>query len=192
MLSHFGKLILLDALSVVTFVGQGNTTPAFVAVPDQVANAGVTLLITNSATDVDVPAQTLTFVAVSPLPDNATIAPATGVFSWRPLVSQANTTNVIQIKVTDNGQPNLSATNNFKVVVSPVSVPMVSSIAANGSAIQLTVNGPSGPDYTLLRSTNLIDWEPVATLTSPPSPVTLVDTNYPAGPAQYYRVQLGP
>jgi hypothetical protein len=69
---------------------------------------------------------------------------------------------------------------------------MVSSVVTNTGAIQLTVNGPSGPDYTLLRSTNLIDWLPVATLTSPPPPVTLVDTNYPDGPAQFYRVQLGP
>ncbi len=182
----------LPAMSVVTFVGQGNTPPTIGAVPDQSVNAGMTLAITNTATDSDLPSQTLTFGPANTLPANATIAPDTGVFSWRPLVSQANTTNVIQIKVTDSGQPNLSATNSFKVLVSPISAPVVSSIATNGAEIQLTVNGPVGPDYTLLRSTNFIDWQPVSTLSSPLPPVTLVDTNYPDGPAQFYRVQLGP
>jgi len=182
----------LPAMSVVTFVGQGNTPPTIGSVSDQSVNAGFTLLITNSATDSDLPSQVLTFSPVNPWPTSAAIVPDTGVFSWRPLVSQANTTNVIQIKVTDNGRPNLSATNSFKVVVNPIFPPMVGSIATNGGAIQLTVNGPSGPDYTLLRSTNFIDWQPVSTLLSPLPPVTLVDTNYPNGAVQFYRVQLGP
>ena len=182
----------LPAMSVVTFAGQGNTPPTIGSVPDQSLNAGVTLLITNSATDSDLPSQVMTFGPANAWPANAAIAPDTGVFSWRPLVSQANTTNVIQIQVTDNGHPNLSATNSFKVVINPISAPMVSSIVTNGGAIQLTVNGPTGPDYTLLRSTNLIDWEPVSTVSSPLPPVTLVDTNYPDGAAKFYRVQLGP
>jgi hypothetical protein len=58
--------------------------------------------------------------------------------------------------------------------------------------IDLVVDGPSGPDYTLLTSTNLLDWESIFTAVSPTPPVTLSDTNSPAAPARFYRVQLGP
>jgi hypothetical protein len=181
----------LPAMSVVTFVGQGSTPPTIGPVPDQTVNPGVTLLVTNTASASDVPPQTLTFSNANTFPAGATVNPTSGVFSWRPLISQANTTNAIQIQVTDSGQ-NLSATNSFNVIVNPISQPMVSSIATNGGAIDLIVNGPSGPDYTLLTSTNMIDWQTVTTVSSPTPPVTLEDTNYPSGPMRFYRIQLGP
>ncbi|HXT12629.1 MAG TPA: carbohydrate binding domain-containing protein [Candidatus Angelobacter sp.] len=191
-LSNSSFTYTLPAMSVVTFVGQGNTSPSIGAVPDQTINPGVTLLITNVASDADLPPQTLTFAPANTIPAGASVNPTNGVFSWRPFVSQANTTNVIRISVTDNGQPNLSATNSFTVIVNPMSRPIVSSVTTNGSEIDLVVNGPSGPDYTLLTSTNLVNWRPVLSVSSPVPPVTLVDTNYPNGPERFYRIQLGP
>jgi hypothetical protein len=182
----------IPAMSVVTFAGRGNTPPTIGFVPAQTVNPGVTLLVTNTASDSDLPPQTLTFGGANIFPANATINASSGVFSWRPLVSQANTTNAIQIKVTDSGQPNLSATNSFNVIVNPISSPVLSSISLSGGQIDLLVNGPLGPDYTLLTSTNLTDWRPVLTVLSPTPPVTLVDTNYPNDPVRFYRVQLGP
>jgi hypothetical protein len=88
--------------------------------------------------------------------------------------------------------PNLSATNSFNVVVNPISAPVVSSVNTNGGEFNLVVNGPSGPDYTLLGSTDLVNWQSVLTVSSPIPPVTLSDTNYPNQPAQFYRVELGP
>lgn len=190
--TNFSFTYTVPALSVVTFVGQGNTAPTIAAVPDITVYPGVTLTVTNTATDSDSPAQTLTFGSATTLPTNAAIAPTTGVFTWRPLVSQANTTNLIQITVTDNGQPNLSATNSFRVVVNPISASVVSSVTANGAQIDVTVSGPAGPDYTLLSSTNLADWTPVSTVSSPTPPVMLVDTNAPNGSMRFYRVQVGP
>jgi hypothetical protein len=134
----------------------------------------------------------LTFSAANTIPSNATINGSSGSFSWRPPVSQAGTTNLIQIKVTDSGQPNLSATNSFNVIVNPISNPVLSSIAVSAGQLHLLVNGPSGPDYTLLTSTNLVTWQSMLTLTSPVPPVVLVDTNFPNGTARFYRVQLGP
>jgi glucuronoarabinoxylan endo-1,4-beta-xylanase len=182
----------VPAMSVVTFAGQGNTPPGIGVVANQTVNPGVTLLVTNAASDLDLPVQLLTFSAGNTFPANATINSSSGVFSWRPLVSQANTTNSIQIKVTDSGQPNLSATNSFKVIVNPIAPPVMSSITVNGAEIDLLLDGPSGPDYSLLTSTNLIDWQSVLTVTSPVPPITFVDTNYPQVPARFYRARLGP
>ena len=180
----------VPAMSVVTFVGQGNTPPAIGAVPSQTANAGVTLLVTNTASDSDLPAQTLTFSPANTFPANATVN-SSGFFSWRPLVSQANTTNVIQIQVTDGGSPPLSATNSFEVMVNAVSNPMIGSVSYSPGLVTMTVNGPQGPDYTLWTSTNLMDWQALFIINSPTIPFIMTDTNS-ADPARFYRFQIGP
>ena len=53
-----------------------------------------------TATDSDIPANVLTFSLVSP-PSGASINSASGLFNWRPVVAQANTTNTVQVQVTD-------------------------------------------------------------------------------------------
>jgi hypothetical protein len=189
----------LPALSVVTFVGQGstnppNTAPALAPIAGQTINAGVTLMVTNAATDTDQPPQTLTFSLLSAT-NNTTLTPlnnTTAVFTWRPLVSQADTTNPITVKVADNGTPNLSATNSFTVKVNPLAQPTVSSISVSGGQVSLVVTGAVGPDYTLWASTNLTSWQVLFTSNSPVTPVTLVDTNFNANPVRFYRIQLGP
>ena len=52
--------------------------------------------------------------------------------------------------------------------------------------------GAVGPDYTVLISTNLTSWQVLFTSNSPVTPVTLVDTNFNAYTARFYRIQLGP
>jgi hypothetical protein len=160
-------------------------------VPDQTVNAGVTLLVTNTATAPDVPPQTLSFAPANVFPANATLNSSNGVLSWRPLVAQANTTNVFQIQVTDSSPPNLSATNSFHVVVNPVANPVLSSLSLSPGQVSMTASGPAGPDYTLWTSTNLINWQALFTTNSPPTPFTLIDTNT-SDQARFYRIQIGP
>jgi glucuronoarabinoxylan endo-1,4-beta-xylanase len=187
----------LPALSIVTFAGQGvlpNTPPALASIANQTINAGFALVLTNTANDTDQPPQQLTFSLLS-APTNATLTPLNtnnAVFSWRPLVNQANTTNSIALKVADNGTPSLSATSSFKVTVNPLIQPMVSSINVSGGQVSLVATGTVGPDYTVLISTNLAIWQVLFTSNSPALPVTLVDTNVNAYPFRFYRIQLGP
>jgi len=64
-------------------------------------------------------------------------------------------------------------------------------ISNSGSQFTLTVNGLAGMSYTLWTSTNLVDWRAMLTTNPLSAPFTLTDTNA-AGPARFYRVQLGP
>jgi hypothetical protein len=147
-------------------------------------------MITNSATDPDLPAQTLTFSLLAS-PSNAAINSSSGIFVWRPTVSQANSTNIVRTIVTDNGFPSLSDTNTFTITVNPLNQPILTSVGIADGEINLLANGDAGPDYTLLASTNLTDWQPVLTTKPSVLPVSLVVTNSGA-PQQYYRIQLGP
>jgi glucuronoarabinoxylan endo-1,4-beta-xylanase len=187
----------IPAMSVVTFVGQGiigqvNTPPMLSPVADQTINVGQTLLVTNVATDAAVPPNTLTFNLLSS-PVGATLTgwnATSALFSWRAPVSQANTSNLVTVAVTDNGT-SLSATNSFHVFVNAVTNPMIGPISLAPGQVSLTVNGPQGPDYTLWTSTNLVNWQVLFTTNSPPIPFTVLDTNFTA-PKQFYKFQIGP
>jgi hypothetical protein len=92
-----------------------------------------------------------------------------------------------------NNGTSLSATNSFTVTVNPLAQPTVSSISVSGGQVSLVATGAVGPDYTVWVSTNLTSWQILFTSNSPPTPVTLVDTNNPgAYTARFYRIQLGP
>ena len=175
-------------------VTEGNETPIFNPVPDQTINAGANLMITNAVTDPDVPPLTLAFALLNG-PTNATLTTdgsgTRSIFTWRPLVSQAGTTNPVSVQVTDSGTPNLSATNYFNVVVSPLNQPVLGSVTFSNGQVNLVVNGDQGPDYTLLTSTDLINWQALFTTNSPLLPLLLVDTNS-TDAARFYRIQLGP
>jgi glucuronoarabinoxylan endo-1,4-beta-xylanase len=181
----------IPEMSVVTFVGTGSTaaSPTIGTTPNQTVNVGVTLLVTNTASASDVPPNTLSFSPANTFPATATVN-SSGLFSWRPLVSQANTTNVIQIQVTDSGS-NLSATNNFNVVVNVVTNPIVNGVSLSSGQVNLTVNGPEGPDYTLLTSSNLMSWQALLKTNSPAIPFTISDTNLNQ-PDRFYKFQIGP
>jgi glucuronoarabinoxylan endo-1,4-beta-xylanase len=186
----------LPALSVVTFVGQqqpSNTPPILAPVASKTINAGATLVVTNTATDTNQPTPTLAFSLLN-APNNATLTPlnnTNAVFTWRPLVSQANTTNPITVRVTNN-VTSLSATNSFTVTVNPLVQPAVSSISVSGGQVSLVATGALGPDYTLWASTNLISWQLLFTSNAPVIPVTLVDTNFNIYPIRFYRIHIGP
>ncbi|HEV2318751.1 MAG TPA: putative Ig domain-containing protein, partial [Verrucomicrobiae bacterium] len=182
----------LPAMSIVSFAGLGtNYPPALTAVPNQIVNPGVTVNATNKATDVDAPPQALTFNLVS-APAGASLNASTGIFTWRPPVSAAGTTNLVIVQVANNGTPALSATNSFNVIVNPLPPPSISSIVVAGQRITLTAEGTQGPDYTLQASTNLINWQSVLTTNSPALPATLLYTNSQPGLDCFFRLELGP
>ena len=68
------------------------------------------LSLTASASDPDVPAQTLTFSLDAAAPPGATIDPATGMFTWTPTADQGPGEYPVTIRVSDDGAPNLADT----------------------------------------------------------------------------------
>jgi glucuronoarabinoxylan endo-1,4-beta-xylanase len=183
----------IPALSIVTFVGastMSDSPPVLAPVANRTIGAGVTLLVTNTATDSNVPAPTLAFSLLA-APANATLNSSNGVLLWRPLVSQANTTNTITVEVADNSTPVLSATNSFTVTVTPLALPVITSISSRNGLWLLTASGAAGPDYTLTTSTNLQNWQAVFLTNSPAMPLTLTVTN-DLEPQRFYRLQVGP
>jgi hypothetical protein len=170
----------------------GNTAPTLNAISDQTVNPGETLNLPTVANDPDVPPQTLTF-SLTTAPMGASIDPNTGVFTWRPSVSQANAAYPVTITVTDNGSPNLNASQSFNVIVNGVTYPAFGAVSRTGGQFSLTVDtGTVGPDYIVMASTNLVNWESIFTNSSPSLPFTFTDTNAVEFNSRFYRIQLAP
>jgi hypothetical protein len=169
---------------------QTNTPPVLAAISNRTVNVGKTVAFTASATDTDTPPQTLTFTLLAGA-TNATLNTNSGAFSFRPLVTQANSTNSFTLQVSDNGTQSMSATQTFSVIVNPLSAPGIGNISAAGGQFSFSVSGQSGPDYAIETSTNLAQWSNVFITNSPALPFNWADavTN---SPQRYYRIKLGP
>lgn len=82
---------------------------------------GDTLTVAASSSDADRPAQDLSY-SLTAGPAGAAISDA-GVFSWKPDSTQAPSTNVVTVTVSDNGTPVLSASQNLTVIVQNINTP---------------------------------------------------------------------
>ncbi|MGV3772120.1 MAG: Ig-like domain-containing protein [Verrucomicrobiales bacterium] len=94
-----------------------NTAPVLEAIGSKIVASESTLMFTNIATDVDIPANKLTFSLEPGAPAGASINATNGVFLWKPTRAQSPGSYQIIVKVTDNGIPALSDTETFTVTV---------------------------------------------------------------------------
>src|SRR6185369_11527413 len=95
-----------------------------------------TLVVTNTAADTDIPARKLTYELLD-APLGAAID-TNGVVSWTPTEAQGPSTNTITTIVIDDGNPQLSATNNFVVIVNELNVAPVLPSQSNRTISGLT------------------------------------------------------
>ena len=190
-----------SAETISVIVNEVNTAPVLTVPGPQVVNELATLTVTNTATDADLPAQTLTFALVAPLPGMA-VNPASGVFTWTPSEAQGPSTNLVTVRVADNAVSGLSSTQSFTVVVNEVNVaptlapvgaksasvgiPLSFTATANDSDVPaqgLTFSLDSGaPAGAAITSGGVFTWTPVAGQGGVTHPVTIrvTDNGAPA------------
>jgi hypothetical protein len=94
-----------------------NDAPTLNAIADQTVYVGNTLSFTAVGSDLDQPAQTLTYSLTGSVPSGASINPSTGAISWTPTAAQGGHIYALTVRVTDNGDPNLFAERQFNVGV---------------------------------------------------------------------------
>jgi hypothetical protein len=166
-----------DASTTVNLV---NSPPSLVTGADQTVDEGATVVINNSASDSDSPAQSLTFSLGAASPPGATINPLTGRVTWRTGEGTGLGTNDIFVVVKDNGVPSSSTTGIVHVVVNEVnSAPMLAPIALRhvneGMLLSFNVTatdpdlpantlfymlGPAPPGTAINPLTGAFSWRP--------------------------------
>jgi Putative Ig domain len=187
-----GSPPLSDAKTFSVTVLESNRPPVLTAIANRTIHAGISLVITNVATDPDLPTNTLTFSLSTNSPAGAVIDSASGIFQWTTSDAFANSTKSITVKVTDNGAPPLSDSKSFTVTVAPR--PIVEAVALSNNLVSLSWNSISSQVYRVqfkqnLTSPNWTNLPPDVTATGPTAVKT--DTLGPST-ARLYRVQVLP
>ena len=108
-------------------INEVNTPPQLTVPANQTLDELTPLNVSASATDVDLPPNSLTFSLNTP-PEGMTINPATGAISWTPAEAQGPAAYTIAVVVMDDSPSainaqHLSTTNSFTVSVREVNLP---------------------------------------------------------------------
>jgi hypothetical protein len=117
---------VLDHLAIVPNGGMGQYTvyldnfQVLSLTTNMVVDTGKTIVLTNSATDSDLPTQGLEFTLEPGAPTNAIIDSKSGTLEWTPTPAQSPSTNVIGIRVTDDGVPALSDVKTVTIRVNKI------------------------------------------------------------------------
>src|SRR5262249_37941303 len=124
-----GVPALSDSRSFTVVVNEVNTAPVLGDPGSQFMDEGETLTLSLVASDVDVPANVLSYSLVSG-PVGAVVS-SNGRLSWRAGEADGGTVAAFTVKVTDNGVPPLSDSRSFAVTVNEVnSAPVLGAVAS--------------------------------------------------------------
>ena len=130
---------LTDFETISITVTEVNVAPVLDAIGNQTVDKLATLSFQANATDVDAPANALTFSLSGAVPTGAGITSA-GAFSWTPTGSQGPGMFTFDVVVTDNGTPNLSDTETITITVEESPAIAVADVSvAEGGGLLFTV-----------------------------------------------------
>jgi hypothetical protein len=144
----------------------------------------------------------LTFSLDPGIPPGLAIDPLTGRLTWTPTAGQVPSTNLITVRVTDNGMPNLNATRTFTIIAAqgsgnhpPVLGTLNNQTVLVGATISFTVSA-TDPDAgqmltfsldadapagaSINNSSGLFTWTPTNAPLSTNVPVRVTDNGTPA------------
>ncbi len=169
-----------------------NSAPLLATVADRVIHAGTLVLITNVASDADVPVNTLIFSLDDGAPVAASVGAADGIFTWLTTDADANTTNHIGVRVTDNGVPPMAGGITFVVSVLPR--PLLTNLVVSNQMVNLTWTAIAGQKYRLQFTTNYAgtNWISVPPDVTADGPVGKHTNALAPAVMNFYRVQLLP
>jgi VCBS repeat-containing protein len=180
--------------SFIVVVREVNSAPVLPTQPNMTIAELTLLVVTNTATDSDIPTNSLSYRLVDP-PLGALIS-SSGVITWIPTPLQAPSTNIFETVVTDDGLAPLSATNFFTVFVTTSEVtpaPTIESIVVTNGAATISWTSVIGHTYRLLYTGDLdANWVPIPPdILATSSSTTATDsTESDSVTIRFYRVQL--
>ncbi len=133
-------------------VNESNAAPVLDAITTKIVHAGMSVVITNHATDPDLPTNTFTF-SLTNSPVGMSINAGNGTVSWTPTDADAGSTNSFTVKVSDSGSPNLSDSKTGSVVV--MSRPTFLDASVSNGVVTLTWTSIAQQLYGIQFADNL-------------------------------------
>ena len=167
--------------------------PPTLTVPtNQTIYVGQMFTVTNFATNTNVFLTNAIYTFKLPSPSTNVWITTNGVLTWTNTAVPPGT-NLVSVKVTDNSVTPLSATNSFKVIVTPFP-PVLTNLLAGSHSFQFSFHTLSNTTWRIDAATNLdaaTNWLPIFTNTAGTSGTLqftdLLATNYLR---RFYRAAL--
>ncbi len=170
-------------------VSGANLPPQIPPMQNRFVTLGQTLNFTVAATDPE--GHALSFSLQGAVPAGAQIGTLSGLFTWTPTQPQTPSTNVITVRVTDNGAPPASATRAFTVIVAPP--PQLTGITRPvAGSLSLTCSTIPGKTYRVEYKNDLHagPWQPLgADRTAVGTSLAIID-NIGLQPQRFYRITI--
>ena len=179
---------MLFRSSYTLIVNEVNVTPVLTLPADTNANELTLYTASATATDADLPSNSLTFALVSG-PAGLTVA-ANGDLAWTPTEAQGPSTNVVTLRVTDNGVPPASDTKTLAVQVLPA---LRAGLRQAGSQVTLTFPTVAGRMYRV-EFKNTLDapaWTPLGSDILATGMSLSFSDDLGGSAARFYRVVQG-
>lgn len=175
--------------------GGENSPPQLSPIAPQTVRVGETLVVSAQASDPDA-GQILVFNLQAGAPPNVSLDAASGVFTWTPTADQVGE-HTITVRVTDSGQPPLSASATFAVTVQAAITGgddrlRIGARRQADGFIQLTVAGGRPEEVFRFEATEAFRgadtiWTPLATLVQGATPLLFTDPESRDRPRRFYR-----
>jgi hypothetical protein len=135
------------------FASSSNRPPVLSPISNKSVYKGTPISVPTSATDPDLPGQTLSYSLTGIVPSGASIGLSDGVFHWTPTTNQGPASYTINVRVTDNGSPALSDTKSFSIAV--LNLPHISSVTVSNGIVTLQWDSFAGKHYHVETTTVL-------------------------------------
>ena len=144
-----------DAKTFQVTVTETNQAPVLAPIASRTVHAGTLVALTNTATDGDLPTNSLSFSLDVGAPVLASVNTNTGVFNWQTSDANVGSTNSITVRVTDTGIPPQSDAKPFSIAV--LARPNIESATVSGGAFELTWTAIPGQKYRVQFKNDLND-----------------------------------
>lgn len=178
--------------AVTIVVEEINSAPIVNTIPDIRLGPGSLLRLTVTGVDTDMPPNNISFSLLPGAPSGATLQSG-GMFEWQPDDLDALTTNIIAVKVQDDGVPPMASTGAFVIVVGGVDEIFAAQVDSGMGPSGFTIrwNAQSGQTYQVEYTGHLLTgvWSNLgATVTATGSVATKVDESAGATSQRFYRI----
>src|SRR5262249_51462683 len=151
---------------------------------------GSLLAFMATATDADLPPQVLLYSLEPGAPSTASVVETNGLFSWTPPAGSAPSTNVVVIRVTDNGTPAMS--DQIAVTIVVIAPPRLAISVSQAGFVTLEWNSLPGQVYRVEYNDDNPSglWSPLAEDVVADTTVATATDQTRFSPNRIYRVRL--
>jgi hypothetical protein len=168
-----------------------NSPPVLNPIGNKLVTEGQLLSFTATASDPDLPPQRLTFSLGAGAPGGAGINSTNGLFTWTPPAGHTPVTNLVIIRVTDDGVPPLNDSETIAITVA--GQPRITRIELpSPGVVSLEWSSVAGKTYRVdfKNSLSAPAWQQLGGIISATGPSSSATDNSAGGASRFYRVVL--